>query len=168
MLGQTGGLATSESILIPGRVGDGATDNQGQRPATILFAGAPRRSARYRPDAQQAATTWITQRCRPMCASWCASTLPTWRVSDQRRAGPGRRGRRRRDSRFVERAASIERELHKAIVGQHDVVRQVMIALFAGGHVLLEGVPGLGKTCSCVPSARHCHCVSVAFSSHRT
>ncbi|GAC1313802.1 MAG: MoxR family ATPase [Chloroflexota bacterium] len=32
------------------------------------------------------------------------------------------------------------------IVGQHEVVRQVVIGLLAGGHVLLEGVPGLGKT----------------------
>jgi MoxR-like ATPase len=47
---------------------------------------------------------------------------------------------------FVEHAHALERELKKAIVGQHDAVRQVMIALFAGGHVLLEGVPGLGKT----------------------
>jgi len=47
---------------------------------------------------------------------------------------------------FTERAANIESELRKAIVGQHEVVRQVLISLFAGGHVLLEGVPGLGKT----------------------
>src|SRR5204862_7067031 len=47
---------------------------------------------------------------------------------------------------FVERAREVERELRKIIVGQHEAVRQVLIALFAGGHVLLEGVPGLGKT----------------------
>jgi MoxR-like ATPase len=47
---------------------------------------------------------------------------------------------------FVQRARDIERELRKVIVGQHESVRQVLIALFAGGHVLLEGVPGLGKT----------------------
>jgi MoxR-like ATPase len=47
---------------------------------------------------------------------------------------------------FIERAGNIESELRKAIVGQHEVVRQVLIALFAGGHILLEGVPGLGKT----------------------
>src|SRR5947209_4259802 len=47
---------------------------------------------------------------------------------------------------FVRRAKDIETELHKAIVGQQEVVRDVLIALFAGGHVLLEGVPGLGKT----------------------
>jgi MoxR-like ATPase len=47
---------------------------------------------------------------------------------------------------FVRRARDIERELRKVIVGQQEAVRQVLIALFAGGHVLLEGVPGLGKT----------------------
>src|SRR5204862_1194989 len=47
---------------------------------------------------------------------------------------------------FVRRARDIEVELRKVIVGQHEAVRQVLIALFAGGHVLLEGVPGLGKT----------------------
>src|SRR3982075_3956117 len=47
---------------------------------------------------------------------------------------------------FVQRAKDIEVELRKVIVGQHEAVRQVLLALFAGGHVLLEGVPGLGKT----------------------
>src|SRR5438445_1923276 len=47
---------------------------------------------------------------------------------------------------FVRRARDIEVELRKVIVGQQDAVRQVLIALFGGGHVLLEGVPGLGKT----------------------
>src|SRR6186997_2324662 len=37
-------------------------------------------------------------------------------------------------------------ELAKVIVGQNDVVEQVMIAILARGHALLEGVPGLAKT----------------------
>ena len=37
-------------------------------------------------------------------------------------------------------------EIGRAVVGQEDVVEQVMAALLAGGHVLLEGVPGVGKT----------------------
>jgi MoxR-like ATPase len=41
---------------------------------------------------------------------------------------------------------SIEREISKVVVGQSEVVRGVLIAAVAGGHVLLEGVPGLGKT----------------------
>ncbi len=37
-------------------------------------------------------------------------------------------------------------EVEKAVLGQTEIVEQVLIALFAGGHVLIEGVPGLGKT----------------------
>ena len=40
----------------------------------------------------------------------------------------------------------ILQELRKVIVGQDDVVDQVLIALFTGGHCLLTGVPGLAKT----------------------
>jgi len=40
----------------------------------------------------------------------------------------------------------VREEIGKIIVGQQDVVDGVLICLFAGGHVLLEGVPGLGKT----------------------
>src|SRR5574342_319802 len=40
----------------------------------------------------------------------------------------------------------LESEESKVIVGHNDVIRKVLIAFFAGGHVLLEGVPGLGKT----------------------
>jgi MoxR-like ATPase len=36
--------------------------------------------------------------------------------------------------------------LHQVIVGQHEVIERLLVAFFAGGHVLLEGVPGLGKT----------------------
>ena len=37
-------------------------------------------------------------------------------------------------------------EMEKVIIGQPEVLTQVVVALFAGGHVLLEGVPGTGKT----------------------
>ena len=42
--------------------------------------------------------------------------------------------------------ARIEEAIARAVVGQSEVVRQTLVALLAGGHVLLEGVPGLGKT----------------------
>jgi len=48
--------------------------------------------------------------------------------------------------RFQELAVNIEAELAKLIVGQQALMRSVLIALIAGGHVLLEGQPGLGKT----------------------
>ncbi|MCC6536281.1 MAG: AAA family ATPase, partial [Bryobacterales bacterium] len=46
----------------------------------------------------------------------------------------------------VERLGLIRREIAKVIVGQQDIVDGALICLIAGGHVLLEGVPGLGKT----------------------
>lgn len=47
---------------------------------------------------------------------------------------------------FRELFCRIQTELQKRIVGQGDIVERVLTALFVGGHVLLEGVPGLGKT----------------------
>jgi MoxR-like ATPase len=40
----------------------------------------------------------------------------------------------------------IRQEIGKALVGQDEVVEQILIALFASGHVIIEGLPGLGKT----------------------
>ncbi len=45
-----------------------------------------------------------------------------------------------------ELARRIRAEIRKVLVGQEDVIDQVLVALFAAGHVLVEGVPGLGKT----------------------
>jgi MoxR-like ATPase len=42
--------------------------------------------------------------------------------------------------------ADVKSELGRVIVGHHDLIEQVFIALVCGGHCLLEGVPGLGKT----------------------
>src|SRR3979411_271295 len=49
-------------------------------------------------------------------------------------------------ARVTELAQSLETELARLIVGQHALVRDTVIALIANGHILLEGVPGLGKT----------------------
>jgi MoxR-like ATPase len=43
-------------------------------------------------------------------------------------------------------AQQLRSEVRKALIGQDDVIDQVLVALFAAGHVLIEGVPGLGKT----------------------
>ncbi|MFK7801261.1 MAG: AAA family ATPase [Anaerolineae bacterium] len=47
---------------------------------------------------------------------------------------------------FRQTAEAIEQQIGKMIVGQRDVIRTVLTAIIAGGHTLLEGVPGLGKT----------------------
>ncbi len=47
---------------------------------------------------------------------------------------------------FGEKIARIKEELAKDVVGQADIIDHVIIAIVAGGNVLLEGVPGVGKT----------------------
>src|SRR5229473_1284023 len=47
---------------------------------------------------------------------------------------------------FVAGFQALRREVRKVIVGHDDVINHVLTGLFAGGHVLLEGVPGLGET----------------------
>src|SRR5581483_11298636 len=44
------------------------------------------------------------------------------------------------------RFLALEAQVQKQVIGQREVIRDVLVALFAGGHVLLEGVPGIGKT----------------------
>src|SRR5436189_1133309 len=51
----------------------------------------------------------------------------------------------------------IRQELAKVIIGQNDVIEQVLIAMFARGHALLEGVPGLAKTLLVSSLARSLH-----------
>ena len=48
--------------------------------------------------------------------------------------------------RVVEGRERILAELRKVIVGQDEVIEQVLMALFTGGHCLITGVPGLAKT----------------------
>lgn len=48
--------------------------------------------------------------------------------------------------RYSESLLKVREEISKVIVGQEDVVRKLVIALIANGHILLEGVPGLAKT----------------------
>ena len=47
---------------------------------------------------------------------------------------------------MIGKIEKVEEEIAKGIVGQKEIIRQVLLAIFTGGNVLLEGVPGLGKT----------------------
>ena len=47
---------------------------------------------------------------------------------------------------FVTSFEALRTEVEKVIVGHREIINHVLIGMFAGGHVLLEGVPGLGKT----------------------
>jgi MoxR-like ATPase len=50
------------------------------------------------------------------------------------------------DEGLMKRARGLESEIAKAVVGQSRVIHEIMLALLSAGHVLVEGVPGLGKT----------------------
>ncbi|HHJ50166.1 MAG TPA: MoxR family ATPase [Phaeodactylibacter sp.] len=43
-------------------------------------------------------------------------------------------------------AETVRTQMQKVIIGQYDLIDQLLVALFAGGHVLIEGVPGIAKT----------------------
>jgi MoxR-like ATPase len=47
---------------------------------------------------------------------------------------------------FAQAFAAIRNEINRVLLGQDEIVEQVMLSIFAQGHVLIEGVPGLGKT----------------------
>src|SRR5215216_596528 len=47
---------------------------------------------------------------------------------------------------FAARYKAVQKQLGRVIVGHDDIVHGVLTCLFVGGHCLLEGVPGLGKT----------------------
>ena len=57
----------------------------------------------------------------------------------------------------------ITKEISKKIVGQQEVVEQLLVSVFAGGHCLLEGVPGLAKT---LLINSLCQALSLNFSEH--
>ena len=63
-------------------------------------------------------------------------------ITDTQVEGPGEAD----ITEFIDIAQQLEKELCSVVIGQERVIRELLLALFAGGHVLLEGVPGLGKT----------------------
>src|SRR6059058_4413003 len=59
---------------------------------------------------------------------------------------PAHRAQRETVERLTAGRAQILAELAKVIVGQQEVIEQILIALLAGGHCLITGAPGLAKT----------------------
>jgi len=71
---------------------------------------------------------------------------PPTEVQPEETLSPACRAERETVERLTAGRAQIESELAKVIVGQKEVIEQILIALFAGGHCLITGAPGLAKT----------------------
>jgi len=69
---------------------------------------------------------------------------------------------------FVTAFEGLRAEVEKVIVGHREVITHVLTGMFAGGHVLLEGVPGLGKTLLIKTLSEGSTCRSRASSSRPT
>lgn len=67
-------------------------------------------------------------------------------VEKQPVANPANAEEKQKVENFSRAIAKIKDELKKDVVGQQDIIDNVIIAIISGGNVLLEGVPGVGKT----------------------
>src|SRR5436189_3591454 len=67
-------------------------------------------------------------------------------IKPEEPVAPSHQAERETVDRLAAGRAQIETELGKVIVGQKEVIEQILIALFAGGHCLITGAPGLAKT----------------------
>jgi MoxR-like ATPase len=74
------------------------------------------------------------------------TTQPTNENTETSPAATAMEAERQAVERLTAGRARIEAELGKAIVGQKEVIEEILIALFAGGHCLITGAPGLAKT----------------------
>ena len=58
------------------------------------------------------------------------------------------------DSVYRDNAWKVQKEINRAILGRGELVARIMLAILSGGHVLLEDIPGVGKTTLAVAFAR--------------
>ena len=47
---------------------------------------------------------------------------------------------------IIEQSEHIVREVRKAFIGKDEIIKKVLMTIYAGGHILLEDSPGVGKT----------------------
>ena len=71
-------------------------------------------------------------------------------------------------SKFVDYHNKVVSNCSKVIVGKDDIISLVLTSFVCGGHVLLEDIPGTGKTICCVLLQRPLAAISSVFSLHRT
>lgn len=74
----------------------------------------------------------------PIARNWQSGNIKTKKMSQQFEAADVQK--------FAENVKELKKEIAKVIVGQDDIIHQILLAIFCDGHSLLVGVPGLAKT----------------------
>ena len=79
--------------------------------------------------------------------------------------GSGNGNREAQLERIKSARAAIVQELHKVIVGQDEPIDQVLVAMFAGGHCMIQGPPGTAKTllATCIAQVMDLSCKRIQF-----
>src|SRR5687767_11698075 len=95
---------------------------------------------------------WSAIKCRLAIASTCAATFSSFGLATNEPDAEARTSMTKNDE-IERRVAAFQSDVRKVsetvgkrIVGQEQILEGVVTCLIAGGNVLLEGVPGLGKT----------------------
>ena len=57
---------------------------------------------------------------------------------------------------IIEQSEHIVREVRKAFIGKDEIIKKVLMTIYAGGHILLEDSPGVGKTTLALAFSRAC------------
>lgn len=66
-----------------------------------------------------------------------------------------------------QKVAEVLAQVNQIVIGKEECVRKVMAAILAGGHILLEDIPGVGKTTLAMAFQRQWHCRIIDCSSRR-
>ena len=69
---------------------------------------------------------------------------------------------------IIEQSEQIIREVSKAFTGKDEIIRKVLMTIYAGGHILLEDCPGVGKTTLALAFPKHWDWIISGFSLRRT
>lgn len=68
---------------------------------------------------------------------------------------------------YLKKSKAVLREVRKSVIGKDDVICKVYMAIIAGGHVLLDDIPGVGKTTMAHAFANHSDLSTTEYNLHQ-
>ena len=64
---------------------------------------------------------------------------------------------------YLKKSKAVLREVRKSVIGKDDVICKVYMAIIAGGHVLLDDIPGVGKTTMAHQNTVYTRCYAIGY-----